>query len=115
MSYCNISTKFPPVSLTKLILLRSRQTLIAYPYSKVRKKNLWPVLCAIANVERIVVFPVVLAYGSCKPNDFEFLEDIVYGGAFRTKMTLACTLHAQFIRISLHSQCCSLAPHMPLV
>ena len=34
-------------------------------------------LCAIANIEPIVVFPVVLSYGSSKPKDLEFLEDVV--------------------------------------
>ena len=47
------------------------------PLFKSSEKNLWPVLCAIVNIKPIVVFPVVLTYGDSKPNDLEFLDELI--------------------------------------
>lgn len=47
------------------------------PLFKSSNKTLWPVLCAIVNVTPIVVFPVVLTCGKSKPDDLEFLDELV--------------------------------------
>ena len=47
------------------------------PLFKSSGKNVWPVLCAIVNIKPIVVFPVVLTCGHSKPNDLEFLEELI--------------------------------------
>ena len=47
------------------------------PLFKSSSASLWPVLCSIVNFHHIAVFPVVLTYGSSKPKDLEFLEDLI--------------------------------------
>ena len=47
------------------------------PLFKSSGKNLWPVLCAIVNIKPVIVFPVVLTCGDSKPNDLEFLEELI--------------------------------------
>lgn len=34
-------------------------------------------LCAIVNIKPVIVFPVVLTCGDSKPNDLEFLEELI--------------------------------------
>ena len=47
------------------------------PLLKSSGENVWPVLYAIVNIKPIVVFPVVLTCGDSKPNDLEFLEELI--------------------------------------
>ena len=41
-------------------------------------QSLWPVLCAIANLEPVRVFPVVLTLGRSKPKDLDFLLEFIH-------------------------------------
>ena len=47
------------------------------PLFKRSRTSLWPVLCAVVNLKPVVVFPVVLTCGPSKPNDLEFLEELI--------------------------------------
>ena len=47
------------------------------PIFKSTKKSMWPILCTVKDLEPLSVFPVTLTYGSSKPKDLEFLEDMV--------------------------------------
>ena len=47
------------------------------PLFKSSGENVWPVFYAIVNIKPIVVFPVVLTCGDSKPNDLEFLEELI--------------------------------------
>ena len=47
------------------------------PLFKSSSNTLWPVLCAIVNLEPIRVFPVVLTYGKTKPTDLKFLDELI--------------------------------------
>lgn len=47
------------------------------PLFKSSRQSLWPVLCAIVNLQPVTVFPVALTYGISKPQNLEFLEDLI--------------------------------------
>ena len=47
------------------------------PLFKSSSQSLWPVLCAITNLEPVDVFPVVLTLGKSKPTDLEFLSELI--------------------------------------
>lgn len=47
------------------------------PLFRSSSTSLWPVLCAIVNMDPIVVFPVVLTCGNSKPSDLTFLSDTI--------------------------------------
>ena len=69
--------KFPPNIVNFTDSLEISLNIDGLPLFKSSSKCLWPVLCAIVNIKPVVVFPVALAYGSTKPRDLEFLEDVV--------------------------------------
>ena len=47
------------------------------PLFKSSQSSLGPVLCSIMNIQPVTVFPVVLTYGVSKPNDLEFLHELI--------------------------------------
>ena len=47
------------------------------PIFKSTKESLWPILCAVMNIQPLVVFPIALAYGRSKPADLSFLDDTI--------------------------------------
>lgn len=68
--------KYPPAIVDKTDSLEISLNVDGLPLFKSSNKSLWPVLCAIVNVQPVTVFPVVLTYGACKPGNLEFLEDL---------------------------------------
>ena len=74
------------------------------PLFKSSGQNLWPVLCAIVNIKPVVVFPVVLTCDS-KPNDLEFLEELIND----QNNVLKCARWSARWRkdfVSYHKMCC---------
>ena len=47
------------------------------PLHKSSSKSVWPILCAIMNMEVVHVFPVALTYGKSKPTNLEFLNKTI--------------------------------------
>ena len=69
--------KHPPDVVHKTNSLEISLNVDGLPLFKSSDTSLWAVLCAIVNIKPVVVFPVVLTCGPSKPNDLEFLEDLV--------------------------------------
>ena len=47
------------------------------PLFKSSRSSLWPVLCGIMNMNPVKIFPVTITYGESKPQNLDFLHDIV--------------------------------------
>ena len=71
------------------------------PLFKSSGKSLWPVLCAIVNLQPITVFPVVLTYGTSKPKDSEYLKDVICDFCH----VLEHGLHEGNKHLSVHLRC----------
>lgn len=67
---------YPQEVLKKITTLELSLNIDGVPLFKNSKTTLWPVLCAI-HLSPTHVFPVTLTSGPAKPNDLEFLNDVV--------------------------------------
>ena len=47
------------------------------PLFKSSGKGLWPVLCAVVNMQPVNVFPIALTFGNSKPSNLDFLKETV--------------------------------------
>ena len=69
--------KYPADSLQTVDTLSLGLNVDGLPLFKSSSTSLWPVLCSIVNLRPVTVFPVSLALGPTKPNNLDFLDDIV--------------------------------------
>ena len=69
--------RYPVEAVSGLDTLEISINIDGLPLFKSSNKTLWPVLCSIVNVTPVVVFAVVLTCGKSKPDDLEFLDELV--------------------------------------
>ena len=69
--------RYLPETLCAVDNLEISLNIDGLPLFKSSNKTLWPVLCALVNVQPVQVFPVVLTCGNSKPKDLEFLDELI--------------------------------------